>query len=412
MPDISVLDILLGDQHIGNLTLLDGDRPILSFRDDYVKNPERPTLSQSFKDPYGGIITEFNPTQTRVPAFFSNLLPEGHLREYIAERAGVKSMREFFLLWILGQDLPGNVIIRPADGEEWPPFAEKGLSEKEIDARRDKAMRFSLAGVQLKFSALTSGDKGLTIPTHGKGGSWIVKLPSNSFTGVPENEYSMMKLAYGIGMNVPQVKLIALEDIAGLPEDIGDFSGNAFAIERFDRSLNGERIHIEDFAQVFSLYPDSKYSRGNYRNIAEVIWAETGEEGIVEYIKRLTFNALIGNGDMHMKNWSLIYPDGVNAALAPAYDFLSTIPYLKEDGMALNLMRGGSKKFNELSLDSFVTLAAKASLPETMVINTVKETVSRFHDRWTNAKQDLPIEGRVSKAIDAHLKTLPLATLK
>ena len=44
-----------------------------------------------------------------------------------------------------------------------------------------------------------------------------------------------------------------------------------------------------------------KYERANYRNIAEVLWAETGEEGIVEFIRRLVFNTLIGNANMHLK---------------------------------------------------------------------------------------------------------------
>ena len=68
----------------------------------------------------GELITEFRPYRTQVMPFFSNLLPEEHLRTYLAERAGVKPMREFFLLWALGMDLPGAITIRSADGEAWP----------------------------------------------------------------------------------------------------------------------------------------------------------------------------------------------------------------------------------------------------------------------------------------------------
>ena len=102
--------------------------------------------------------------------FFSNLLPEGPLRKYLAERAGVKEMREFFLLWVLGRDLPGAVTITPADGEAWPPAGEAGAGEP---AQKEKALRFSLAGVQLKFSAVRNKGKnsGLVIPEKGVGGS-------------------------------------------------------------------------------------------------------------------------------------------------------------------------------------------------------------------------------------------------
>ncbi len=65
------------------------------------------------------MITEFKPTQTALMPYFSNLLPEGHLREYLSERAGVKSEREFFLLWALGMDLPGTMTVMPNEGERW-----------------------------------------------------------------------------------------------------------------------------------------------------------------------------------------------------------------------------------------------------------------------------------------------------
>jgi HipA-like protein len=102
MPDVSVLDVRLYDEPIGTLTHLQGDRTIFAFNEDYVENPDRPTFSLSFKDDLGGLITNIRPTQRVVPPFFSNLLPEGGLRRYLAERAGVNQQREFFLLWVLG----------------------------------------------------------------------------------------------------------------------------------------------------------------------------------------------------------------------------------------------------------------------------------------------------------------------
>ncbi|MEH2470528.1 HipA-like protein [Nitrobacteraceae bacterium AZCC 2161] len=74
-------------------------------------DPDRSLLSLSFKDQFGGLITDFKPVGQVVPPFFSNLLPEGPLRKYLAERAGVKEQREFFLLWMLGRDLPGAIAL-------------------------------------------------------------------------------------------------------------------------------------------------------------------------------------------------------------------------------------------------------------------------------------------------------------
>lgn len=404
MADVSVLIVALYGEPIGTLTLLPGGQTLFAFDQGYIANPGRPTLSLSLKDALGELITDIRPTRTRVPPFFSNLLPEGHMRDYLAKKAGVSSKREFFLLWVLGRDLPGAITVTPAEGEPWPPTTEStGTTE---DLSREHVLRFSLAGVQLKFSAVQAAAGGLTIPSEGVGGSWIVKLPSMKFEGVPENEFTMMELARAIGIDVPEVRLVALREIAGLPSDVARLEGNALAVKRFDRAEDGRLVHIEDFAQVFGLYPEKKYERASYRNIAEVLWAEVGEEGATEFIRRLVFNVLIGNADMHLKNWSLIYPDRKHAALAPGYDFLSTIAYLPDDKMALTL--GRSKKMTELSTDQLSYLAAKARLPKKLVLDAAKETVNRFLAVWDGGRFDPEISSKITEMINAHLSTIRL----
>lgn len=404
MPDVSVLDVRLHGQSIATLTHLQGDRTIFAFNEEYVEDANRPTLSLSYKDTLGGLITNSRPTQRVVPPFFSNLLPEGHLRRYLAERAGVNPQREFFLLWMLGQDLPGALSIHPFEGEALPP----GVAEELPADGRPNAYRFSLAGVQLKFSALENGGKGggLTIPAEGVGGSWIVKLPSQQFAGVPENEFSMMRLATMIGMDVPAIELIDIDAISGMPEGIGELKGQALAISRFDRTVNGP-VHTEDFAQVFGVFPDDKYKRASYANIGRVIGTEAGDAGTAEYIRRLVFSALIGNGDMHLKNWSLIYPNGRTAALSPAYDLVSTIPYIAgEDTSALNYSR--TKKMTEFTSDELRYMAAKALLPEKLVVDTATEAVQRFREAWEAEKRNLPLAEKVSAMIEAHAPMVPI----
>jgi serine/threonine-protein kinase HipA len=124
MAEVFVLEVRLYDQPIGTLTRVEGDRTIFAFNEDYVSDSHRSTLGLSFKDAYGELITEFRIRQTRVMPFFSNLLPEGHMRRYLADRANVNPVREFFLLWVLGQDLTGAVTVVPADGKSLPPPAE------------------------------------------------------------------------------------------------------------------------------------------------------------------------------------------------------------------------------------------------------------------------------------------------
>lgn len=408
MPDVTVLEILFYGEPVGTLTRIQGDRSIFAFNEGYIENTDRPTLSLSFKDSLGQLITEFRPLQTSIMPFFSNMLPEGHMREYLAGRAGVKPQREFFLLWVLGQDLPGAVTVRPVDGESWPPGDNHDEYEQN-DKLHEQALRFSLAGVQLKFSAVMDASGGLTIPVRGVGGSWIVKLPSMIFEAVPENEYAMMTLADMVGIDVPEISLVPVKDIGGLPEGINNIRGSALAIKRFDRLENGSRVHVEDFAQVFNVYPKDKYEKASYKNIANVLSMETTDDDITEFIRRLVFNTLIGNADMHLKNWSLIYRDRQTAALSPAYDFVSTIVYLKDEKAGLKYAR--TKRMDEFTGDELAYMAGKAHIPKKLVLDAAKDTVKRFHDTWSSEKNNLELEKKTIDAIDTHIAKLPIARI-
>ncbi len=402
MADLSVLNVLLHDIEIGTLTQLSGDRNIFAFNEGYIADTKRATLSLSFKDANGNLITDHNATQTRVLPFFANLLPEARLRDYLAARAGVKSVRDFPLLWALGEDLPGAIRILSADGRSWPKDDENA----QVDlADLDSPLRFSLAGVQLKFSAVMGAKGGLTIPVEGVGGHWIVKLPSPTYDGVPENEFATMSFAGKLGIEIPEIRLQDLGEIAGLPGGIGSFQGKALAIKRFDRTNEGA-VHVEDFAQIIGVYPNTKYEKASYRNIAHAIWIETGEDGLAEFIRRLVFNIMIGNADMHLKNWSLIYPDKVNAEIAPAYDFVSTIAFLPDETMALSF--GHSKEWNDVTSDELIWFAGKAHLPQKLVMDSAKEIVEKFQQMWPEEKTNLSFSEELVQAIENHLKKIPL----
>lgn len=410
MPDVSVLSVRLYGKEIGTITHVGNEKTLFAFNDAYIENRERPTLGLQFKDSLGDLITDFRPYKIKLMPYFSNLLPEGHLRRYLAEKADIRIDREFFLLWVLGQDLPGAITVVPADGEEWPDEAHNILEGEAAKEAAEDAMRFSLAGVQLKFSAVQSASGGLTIPTSGVGGNRIVKLPSREFANLPENEFSMMSLARMVGINVPGIELIDVRSIGNLPDGIEKIGQQAFVIERFDRNEDGSVTHIEDFAQVFNVYPEDKYKKASYRNLISVIASESDQDDVAEFIRRLTFNVLIGNGDMHLKNWSLIYPDRRNARLSPAYDFVSTIPYIANDKSALTFSR--TKEFTGFTMDELAHLSAKAKLPKKLVLDTAKETVSLFMERWETEKANLPMHKDVVETIDKHLATLPVVTGK
>ena len=166
---LNALSVQLHGRQIGVITRLAGDRQIFAFEQDYIDDPQRPTLSLSFKGRTGGLVTTLRPVSRRVPPFFSNLLPEGHLREYLAKLAEVNAEREFFLLAVLGADLPGALVVTPLDAEGQQAGQHQPEKEDHHDNAhaRQSVLRFSLAGVQLKFSAVMEASGGLTIPANG-----------------------------------------------------------------------------------------------------------------------------------------------------------------------------------------------------------------------------------------------------
>jgi serine/threonine-protein kinase HipA len=384
---LTALAVKLHGRQIGMVNRLGGDRHLFSFEQDYIDNPERPTFSLSFKGQAGGLVVPSRGFTGRLPPFFSNLLPEGHLRDYLAVRAGVKPEREFFLLAVLGADLPGALTVTPTDQERESNHEDVDDGQGN-DHAGDAALRFSLAGVQLKFSAVMEASGGLTIPADGMGGSWIVKLPSARFASVPENEYVVLALARAIGIDTPPNRLIDIADIHGLPRDAGAMQGKALAVQRFDRATGGEPVHMEDFAQVFGLFPEDKYGGRSYANIAAVLWAETGERGTYEFLRRLVFSVLIGNADMHLKNWSLLYPDRRTPVLSPAYDFVATLPYIPGDGLALTF--GGSRSLAGITPDQLRHFADTARLPASPLWPIVTETSEQTMAKWEGlAEKDL-----------------------
>ncbi len=384
---LNALAVRLHGRQIGVINRLAGDRQIFAFEQDYIDDQQRPTLSLSFKGRTGGLVTALRPVPRRVPPFFSNLLPEGHLREYLAKLADVNPEREFFLLAVLGADLPGALVIAPLEGDakEDDGHHDGGDADRDDYRPRDAVLRFSLAGVQLKFSAVLEASGGLTVPAGGMGGSWIVKLPSARFTAVPENEFAMLELARRAGIVVPDNRLVEMSEIKRLPEEARAPGSKALAVQRFDRAAGGAPVHMEDFAQVFGQYPNDKYHFRSYANVASVLWAEAGEDAVAEFVRRLVFSVVIGNADMHFKNWSLLYPDRRKPVLSPGYDFVATLPYIPSDPLALSF--GGSRSLSEITPGQMRRFADTARIPASPLWKIAVETAERAAAAWNGLEQ-------------------------
>ncbi|MBY2946872.1 type II toxin-antitoxin system HipA family toxin [Rhizobium leguminosarum] len=398
---IPSLEVLLNDLKVGTLVRTPGDFNAFSFDEAYRATGGFPVLSLSFRAATGGLRKDPKPIAGALPAFFANLLPEDKLREAMEKHhAGhVRAGNDFDLLAALGQDLPGAVRVVPSGGTT-------AVIE---DASRGKPKaRFSLAGVQMKLSVMknTGRGGGLTLPMGDEQGHYIAKFPSTSFPGVSENEYANLALAAAIGMEVPERELVEKSDFEGIPEEFDTLSdGKVLLVKRFDRGAGAERIHIEDFAQVFGIYPSRKYEAAAYHDIASALGVAISPTAALEFVRRLAFTAITGNGDMHLKNWSLIYRgNGDKPELAPIYDVLSTVPYIPADAMALSL--GGERSFKALVAQRWKIFANRARLPEPAVLKAVIDVVERVNRHWWSLPERAVVPGKVLERIDEHVKVM------
>lgn len=425
MNSIDVLRIRLHGQIAGYLISLSQGQNRFYFDSDYVMDEHRSTFSLTTHPNFPSheqMLTIPWVIWQRLHPILSNLLPEGNLREFLARQFKIHIDHEFLMLKHLGQDLPGAITAEAIHLEELPSAILNKLDIKMGDqvqypsdtqgTTSPTRTSFSLAGVQEKFSMrqiFTGNKERFTLLTPGHNypnllGDWIVKTPSQSHPFVPENEYSMMRLAQLVKVDIPEIKLIPINSLLGVNVRETTHEQYAYAIKRFDRQLqlNNEmmRVHSEDFAQILVRYPHEKYQGGNYVQIAKILYrfSESGLSDVNQLARRILVNILIANGDAHLKNWSVIYKDNRNPSLSPAYDLVHTKAYIPdESSFSLNL--ADSKNWYKINLSHFEHWARKSDIPWRSIKPQLIEVLSIARETWLNALNDLPMA-------EAHKQTL------
>ena len=400
---VASLRIAVGQMDAGTLSLDENGRSEFRLLRSYQEAYPRPLLGQVFLDDPDGVMR----SRARVPAWFSNLLPEGALRELLLRELGFGGASEFLLLAQLGHNLPGAVVASLEEGSDLRAAREL-TSGGDADAQpaQPSPWHFSLAGVQLKLSA-TRHSHGLTIAASRHDGDWILKFADRRFKGVPENEHATMTWARRSGIDVPETALHDIRDVMGLPPTVErPVEATVLAVRRFDRGAGGTRIHMEDFAQLVDVFPEQKYQRANYETLAALVHALSGPHGLEAFVRRLVFMMSCGNGDAHLKNWSLVYADGVRAELSPAYDLVSTVQYLPDDRMALNLAR--SKEWSSVTIQSFRRLAERAGAEQGHVERWVNEAAEVIWTAWRTHSAEFGYATAARETIERHAAQVPL----
>jgi len=406
--------ILLGDVLVGHLRPV-GARLALSFDPSYCARPDRPVLSRHYEEqglePHVDFVgaSDLRP----LPSFFRNALPEGALRAVLEARFRSSTMPDYEMLIRLGDDLPGNVRVV---SDDLLTFEDDEPGVSTMATAGPDPLRFSLAGIQLKASVLADADR-VTLPLVGGGGNWIAKFPSTLYRELPENEHAVLRWAAASGLTVPEHRLVSVSAIENLPTDFPN-EGNSLLIKRFDRLADGGRVHQEDFAQVFGVEPEDRYladlpDYAHYAGIGAIVRTLCGHDDFVEYARRVAFMILCGNGDAHVKNWALLYPDGIRPRLSPLYDFLATIAYPRlGSSLALGFVDPEDPAhlpgvpMASIGYPEFREMATRARADPDECESEVQHFVEQARDLWPTARSEMPAFAR--SALGKHLDNVSL----
>lgn len=409
--EVNFLELSLHGKLVGYLAGYRSGKNSLIFSKEFQQNSNRPTFSlithPSFPKSQA-LISKLWEQNHRLHPSLSNLLPEGALRELIAQTLKVHVDNDFQILSYLGEDLPGALVASALEPDEVPDniLSQHGAGkvikfDENFYENRARENKFSLAGVQMKFS-MKAKDGRYNLSKEGALGDWIIKTPSTQHKDVPLNEFTAMTLASTAGVDVPEMKLVDLDKLDNLPPIKLPNEMYAFAIKRFDRN-GDQRIHMEDFAQVLVKQPSQKYGAANYENIGEVLYQYSDDRlaDVQQFARRLLVNILLANGDAHLKNWSLIYSDMRTPMLSPAYDIVTTSVYIDgEKEFALNLNK--NKNWYKARFDHFEAWALKVGIPWRAVKPPLEDTLDKARTLWPQEIKDLPMNESHKEQLKIH----------
>lgn len=422
------LEVRLYGQHVG--WLCEAGRSIRFLAtEQYLADTRRATLSLSMTLPGVETVTQetltnhFDPAVYRergeLPPFFAGLMPEGPLRRRLAAtRKSERDMDDFGILAAAGEDLPGAGTVVPANLDNLTAAARAygvtgGADNLDIGVPEQAAEgAASLSGVQDKLALSHAQDgKRYNMPVKGQLSDLIAKLPLAGDDAQVMNEYTCMQLAGLAGVDVAQCRPAPMSTMADSPELVAALgAGTRFlAVDRFDRSPGGA-VHMEDACQLLTLMPGQKYAGAKaFIKLIQVLdrLGTRGIEDVRQFFIRQTVNTLIGNSDAHLKNFSVLYHNGIRPELSPAYDIVCVAALPGFRGFGTNVAIDKLQRHETLA--TYAAIARQAGISERIARAAVIQTVARAKDLWPKALREMEMPDAVRAEIADRLDTLPLA---
>ena len=225
------------------------------------------------------------------------------------------------------------------------PVIDFGLGDISRKAQ-ELTGKLSISGVQPKLSVKLDEKQNMLIPAA-EGGEYILKPQTPAFPNIPENEQCCMDIAKELNIEVPLHCLIPLKD-----------KSLAYVVKRFDRKKS-VKIHQEDFGQI--LEQTDKY-KGSVEQIGRKLKEISSAPGydVQLLFERVVLSFILGNGDAHLKNYSIAYRDKDNIRLTPAYDIVCSKLVIPGDEDSAITIHG---KKNKLLREDFDQLGDDFSIP-------------------------------------------------
>lgn len=192
-----------------------------------------------------------------------------------------------------------------------------------------KAQRgMSISGYQPKLQMVVRDGEFAVVEHQGE---YILKPSPAEFPHLAENEHATMTLMSRLGFDVPPHGLVSFA-----PEGNDTERELAFVIRRFDRDMiTGLAIHQEQLDAAMNV--GEKYGKTgsdgkqyvSYQQLAAFLTQHVNSNLAfkIDLFRRIAYAYLLGNNDMHLRNFGLIHPRMGEPMLSPVYDFVSVAPY-------------------------------------------------------------------------------------
>jgi serine/threonine-protein kinase HipA len=346
-----------------------------------------------------------------VRSFLDGLLPEGDARRVIADDLGLRADDTFGLASALGRDCAGAIVIESEDsGAPQTPttLTAEPLSDDDLGRLVDnlrsaplgvnQRVRISLAGVQEKLLLTRMPDGTWGRPVDGTPSTHILKPEIREYPHTVENEAFCMRVARHLGMTVADVETITVN------------GRRLIVVSRYDRTSDPsgavERIHQEDFCQATGLLPSKKYEEDSGPSLRKMagILRTVDRNSLETLLEATTLNVVIGNGDAHAKNFSLLHDRGGALRLAPLYDLLSTLMY-GDDRLAMYI--DNVHRTNRVTFERLINEAATWGLSWTRAAKIVGDLLARIPEAVKRAENETPgTPAEVLEIVQAQLDRL------